>query len=656
VPKEVKDWTFSWSEGTNAIGLDFEASFVIQANEDVQALKLAKALLRKTDAAGDSLHQLINAALHRELGDMLARCDKQAVSLLDEFRKSTIGVGESEALNRAVTESVRQEIAGVHFRIGFQLKNAPPLQIEVRQTDEFTLADTRLPRKAQTTALLYLDNYQAYKKSGLETETEIKAQIGKAITQAVKHLLFARKYYAVVASFVPGEASISRQMEASIQADARTVGYRVKMFQTFSDIAALKLIEPLRIDIDAQQEKYYLVNSTGYVQMSLAMSAQVADDFSKLHLLIDPDEADIEKPIVAKVRQLCRDTIQRFDRKTFNLGFDDKIVPALEEAIVAGLGSYGLKAEVINLMQVPTEEATRFMAIRGRTIDFSAEIQPRTDDGDGDPVPVVGTIEVTGMTEDGWSQFEGKDFGFRADSLWSESRLRQLADSRDLSVSPPPLLPSDRRTLAVDLELADIRERVVATLEGLMSMGPDLARHWTDWKNNREITEWAQEMAEQAIADEFGLKIALRAFRRLDTEAETTVRVQRNARHIQLREVAKEVARKEIEHQEALRGVINDKQVEKFRRHAQLENQALSDESDPMHETIRQKVMQESERIEAEQRRVGAEAATVLPAKKPPRDPNGQLPWQRGITAKGGGADLPPPEQNAGLPQHPASD
>ena len=647
VPKEVGTWTFRWSEGTNAVSLDFSASFVIQANEDLQAMTLAKILLRKTDDAGEALYGIINARLREQLSVMLRRCDERTVSLLDEFRRSSIGVGESDALNRTVTEAVRVALPGVDFRIGFQLKNAPPMQIEVRQTDEFTLADSKLPRKAETTALLHLDNYQTYKKSGLETEAAVKATIARAISQSVKHLLFAQKYYAVVKSFQPGDASIARQMERSIQADAQAIGYRVKMFQTFSDIAALKLLEPMRIDIQADddKDKYYLVNSTGYVQVSLAMSVRVADDFSKLHLLIEPDEPRVAAPIIARVRQLCRDTIQRFDRMAFNLEFDQVIVPALRGAIVGGLGAYGLIADVINVVQVPTEEATRFMAIRGRTIDFKAEIAPHADDGDGEPVQVVGAIEVVGMTQSGWPQFESKDFGFRQDSLWSEARLRQQADARGVALpTRTPMPREDRRAVAIELELADIRERVVGVLEGSMSMGPELARHWTSWKTNQEISEWGQEMAEQAIVKEFGLKVALRGFRRLDTQAEATLRIQRTAKHEQLREVSKEMARKEIEHQEALRGVVNDNQLELLKRYAQLEHQALSDDADPQHERVRERIALETQRVEAEQRRIGLDAAAVLPARHA-REPSAaastkQLPWQRGARAGDTGAGV----------------
>jgi hypothetical protein len=630
VPKEVTGWDFHWSEGTTAISLDFGATFVLQANEDVQAIGLTQALMTGTEGAGDVLYGLINARLHEEIAGMLRKCHgpEQTLSLLDEFRRSSIGIGESEALNRAVTGGVSRALGGAHFRIGFRLKNLPPMQIEVKCSDAFTLGDSKLARKADTTALLQLDNYQAFKKSGLETEAAVRATMEKTVARVVKDFLFAQRYYDVVRSFTEGDDSIVQRMKRSIEKDAKTIGYGVKMFQTFPDIAALKLLDPTRIDIPAGDEKYALFKSTGFVQISVALSVQISGDFSKLHLLIEPDAPDVVGPITARVRQICRDNIQRFDHRAFNLRFDEAIVPELRKAIVDGLAAYGLRAEVVHIRDLPTEEASRFLAIRGRAIDFDAEIAPHADDGDADPVPVVGSIEVTGMAENGWAQFEGKDFGFRQDSQWSEARLRQLAEKRGVTLAEG----MDRRAMAIELELVDIRDRVVATLEGSMSMGPALARHWTDWKSNREIGDWAGEMAGRAIAAEYGLTVALRGFRRLDTHTETTLRMQRLARHEQLRMVAQEAAQKEIAHQEALRSVVDDNQVEMLKRHGQIERQALVDETDPAHEQVREKAAREAQRLEEARRHVGTSAEALLP---PPRRREAtatqqRLPWQRG--------------------------
>ena len=642
VPKEVKGWSFRWSEGTTAISLDFDASLVIQANEDMQALRLAETLLSGPESAGESLYGLIAARLHRELADMLRRCDSQELSLLDEFHRSTTGVGESEALNRVVSDDVAARLGGALFRIGFQLKNIPPMQVEVRCEDSFTLADAKESHKAKTTALLQLDNYQAYKKSGLETEAAVRETVVKSISQAVKQLLFARRYYAVVNSFTQGADSIAAQMEHRIQAEARTIGYRVKMFQTFPDIAALDLLQPKRIEISPSEEKYSLFKSLGYVQVAIVLSVQVARDFSKLHLLIEPDSPSVVAPISARVRQICRDKLQRFDHKAFNLSFDSEIVPELQRAIVDGLAAYGLAVEVISIRDEPTEDASRFKALRGRTVEFRAEISPQADLGDGDPVSVAGVIEVVDLATEGWAQFEGKDYGYRQDTQWTPARLKRLAEQGGVIIPDD----ADRKTFAIELELAEIKARVIKTLEGAMAKGPDLAKHWRDWNNSQEIETWAKELARRAIAQEFGLAVELRAFRRLDTLTETTLRIQRETRHELLRKSAVEAAQNEITHQQALDQLMDQNQLDRLKRHGQGERQALTDESDPQHQTARDKAALEADRLEKVRRGVSAGAQALLPPQKKRASSATPLPWKPGASETERPADsalrLPP--------------
>jgi hypothetical protein len=626
VPKEVKDWRFHWSEGTSAISLDFDASFVIQANENVQALKLVEGL-RGGGPVGEVLYGLINARLHQELARLLLECNSKTASLLDSFRISSIGIGESSELNRRVSDGVSQALGGALFRIGFALKNAPPMQIEVRQTDSFTLADSKQVRKAQTTALLHLDNYQSYKKSALESESAVRDTIGQAITRAVKQLLFAGKYYDVVRSFAQQADSIEARMRALIRTEAATIGYRVEMFQTYPDIAALKLLDPLRIDILAGDDKYYLVNASGYVQVGVALSVQVGQSFSRLHLLIDPDAPDVAGPIVEQVKRICRDTIQRFDRMQFNLQFDDQVVPAINQAIVKGLGAYGLETEVVHVVQAPTEDATRFMAIRGRTMGFDLVIEPHANDGNADSVRVAGKVEVTGMAELGWERFEAKDFGYRQDTHLTEARLRQHAHAQALNVSAVQPMPRDeRRLLAIDLELIEIRDRVVNALQEVFSKVVDLAMHWRSLKGSQSIIKEAQRIAERTVADEFGLSVALRGMRRNNTEGEQVNQVRRSAGYDLLRQQAQQ----DIEQEMSARRLLDADQLALLKDAGRKDRDALDDEMHPRHDEVRQRAGGAQGRSDGAPRLTTQDALNLLPKRRASATKPGQLPWDAG--------------------------
>ena len=625
VPKEVKDWHFHWSEGTTAISLDFDASFVVQANEDAQALGLAQALLGAGDDAGEALYGLIDATLHEEVNALLRQCHgaSQTLSLLDEFRRSPIGIGESDKLNRAVGERVAKTLGGVHFRVGFQLRNLPPMQIELTCSESFRLADSKLDRKVETTALLRLDNYQVYQKSRLDTEAAVRATMEKTVARIVKQFLFSRNYYDIVRSFTQGGNSIVEQMKENIQAEALSIGYRVEMFQTFPDIAALKLLEPTRIDIPADGNKYPLSKSTGFVQVELTLSVRAAGDFSRLHLLIDPDARDVTQVIAARVRQICRDTIQLFNHRDFNLDFDALIVPSLRQAIVDGLAAYGLETEVVHIRDLPTEDASRFAALRGRTIDFDAVIDPKAEGAEGDPVPIVGVIEITGMAENGWAQFESRDFGYRHDSPRSEKLLRAKAAEQAI-----PLADSlDRQALAIELELVDIRARVIGTLQGAMEMGPPLDRHWSNWQTSQHIESWVGKMATRAIVKGYGLTIAIHAFRRLDTDSETTGRAKRSIWNAQERQLAADESDANIRQRRALRDAMDDNAVRLQNELGQRDTLALQDERDSRHEETVKAATREAQQLARTRTRAGAGPGGQARAARLPAKSEALPPW-----------------------------
>lgn len=623
VAKPVQSWLFHWSEGTNAISLDFGSSFVLQANDELQAVRLVQAL--RNGASGEALFGLINAQLHRELETMLRECDSKALNLLDCFLSSSIGIGESEQLNRRVSEGVAAALGGAAFRIGFQLKNSPPMQIEVKREDEFTLADSTRRHKAETTALLHLDNYQAYKKSGLESEAAVRETIGRAITQAVKQLLFAQKYYRVVRSFTQAADSIENKMRERIRDEARTIGYRVDMFQTYPDIAALKLLDPMRIDVAADDQKYMLAGAAGQVQVSVALSVKVSEDFDRLHLLIEPAEVDVARPIVQRVKRLCADTIQRFGRMEFNLNFDETVLPAITRAIVDGLNAYGLKTEVVHIVPAPSEDAKRFMAIRGRTIDFSATIEARANAGGSDAVQMRGKVEVTGMAEQGWERFEAKDFGYRQDSHLTEARMRQLAGSFTLPLSATTPMPSDeRRLLAIDLELAEIGDRVTSVIRESLSTTQDLAAHWRSLKGSEAILARCQQLAQEAVAQEFGLSISLRSARREATQGELVNTGRLNTQY----QILADQAGYEVGHQTRVREQLDAADLQLLESAARKEREALDDESSAQYAQAQQRAAGLAQAVKPVQRLTGDLALRVLPMPPQTQAPQGRLPWE----------------------------
>lgn len=628
VPKQFSGWKFRWSEGTNAVTLDFESSFVIQANEDVHAFRLVEALAG-VPHPGEVLYQRISGALNDELNALRGERARDS-NLLDIFKRSSTGIGECDELDRKVSERVRSGLGGALFRIGLQLHNVPPLQVEVSRVgddaDHFTLADSRLKRKAETKALLRLENYQAFKKSGLQGEADVRSAVSRSITEAVKELLFARRYYDVVQQFSRGKDPIEQKLKARIVADARTIGFAVEMFQSLPDIAALKLLDKVRVDIAADEEKYSLKNSVGHVQFAVSLITQLGPDASRLHLLISPDAAEVTTPIAQRVRQICRDEVQRFDHRDFNLQFDVAVRPALATAITDRLADVGLQTEIVNIRQAPTADALRFQALRGRTVDFEAEIKPQANRGEADAVPVAGTIEVVGMEEAGWEPFESKDYGYRNESQMPEPRMRQLAARLEVKVPDAAWTAEERRNVAIDLELADIRQRVKHVLEGRMAMGPDLALHWTTAKNSAQIVQWAERLAGEAIGAEFGLSIKVRALRRLDTDADITALTTRRAKHHVVREAALDEAKLALDHEREEREALDANRVALIKGLGRREREALDDPESEEGKEVAERLRRELEK-DARRPRLSSQRASSALAARPAPAAGSDLPW-----------------------------
>lgn len=523
-PLVIEDWRFRWSEGTSTIALDFESTFKIQADKQEEAKKLVAALA-KSDGPSATLRTLITSHLYSKLNEMLQQCKSAqdgpaSRNLLAAFRTSSLGTGESESLDAAVSDAVERALGGALFRIGFRVLNLPPMQVSIRQEDRFTLGDSEKERKVVTTALLELDNYQNFRKSGLDNENAVREAISGSIRQAVQRHLFAGEYYKVVESFAADKDTIEDKMEGQVAADAAKIGYHLKIFQAFPDIAALALIKGRRLDLHPEECKFKPKNSNGFVQMSIAINVK-ALGFEKLGSLIHPDVMDIDAPIREQVVQVCRDQIQRIDSTQFNLKFDEIVEPQIKKSITDELMSYDIEADVINVRQHPTEEAARYAAICGQPRSFEVNISSQADAGDADEVQITGRVEVTGMTEGGWEEFVRKNYGYRSDTHMSPQRMCELAAEVGIS-APAETSMSDeqRRSLAIEIELAAIRREVISAIRGALETESDLAALTRTEAGRNHIHKKIVAAAANAVQHAFGLAIKLHGLDRGNTLTE----------------------------------------------------------------------------------------------------------------------------------------
>lgn len=590
VPMHVRNWTMRWSEGTSAIELDFDVNFEIECNGVHAAARLAVVLLSGADTAGDALHRMIARQLNRQLKLLLLQCEKRNESLHDCFLTSAAGTSQRRELDAEVSAAVSAEL-GVPFRVGFQMRDPAPRQIEVRCTNAFTLLDRIGSSEVVTTALLQFDNIQAHKRSGVHNEAAIRAAVERQIAEAVKELLFGKHYYAVARAFAAEDNAIRADMAQRLEAFAKSIGYRIRLFSTLIDISALKLFHGLVVEVPAGDT--YQLRSRGVVELSVSVRVEAGTDDEAMRRLVDANVADPVEPIAALIRRCCRETLAQFDYMAASVKFDVEVRPVLEKRILDELAGFGLRASILRLRSEPTEDVMRFMELcRLPAIDFTVAASPQADGGHGDAIEVDGIIDIMDLAPDemAWLRFQSGNFGYRRDSPRTLDDMRVQARRRGIGdVDTKP-----RRALAVAIEVAEIRERVMATLRNGIAMQSNFARFWASSENAASIERWASDLVASAIADEFGLRVRLRGFGRRDTLSAATAQAIRSARLRNEKEAAEQIAQQEKRHDVQDHELMHQQRIARQQQLATVQGDALSNTLDVDHATQRDRAEREA--------------------------------------------------------------
>ncbi|GAA6169640.1 hypothetical protein [Sessilibacter corallicola] len=514
-PVVISEWDFTWREGTSEVELDFYCTFEISVTTEEDAEFLVKSL-GGYESPTIVLYRLIDSHLHRVLSNIYMKSVREGNSILSEFSDSQ---GESSKLNDEVSAGVAADLGSARapfsFRGGFKLISAPPVQVQFSQASTaFEVSDSDVRCNINTSALFVLENYQKYKASGLKDVKSIQQYMKGALEEATQLYLFGNPYYEVVRNFAD---TISGDIEGHLEKVAHRIGYQVKMFQSLTDIESMELLDGMRVDVSADETEFRTRQSTGHVKVGLSAEMRVSD-FDLLKRLIKPGQNGVKSILKKEVIKICRDVITGIERKAFNLSFDDKVVPQIENALTEKLGKrYGLDVNVIKVEQEPTEDALRFFALMGNTQYFELEVNPIADGGEGDIIKIESAFEIIGMSENGWENFENKDYGYRINSeIWTPSKRAELvsAVNKRIDSPKPEEIEHERRDIAIRDELADIALRIKQVVEARLDKVPKLAVAIREVKHDMDVKKAVEALVVDAIRDEWGLEIKLRAFKR----------------------------------------------------------------------------------------------------------------------------------------------
>lgn len=525
-PLVVREWPFRWADGARNVELEFSASFEIMVSDEAQARRLVAALHR-AEGPARGLHALIDRQQHEHVQRLSQQCLAEGRNLLEQIMAPAGGT--SGSLDRHVSVAVAREL-GCHFVIGFKPKNLPTSQILIsRHQTDFTVPEVS-DRFVHTDAQLQLANFQAFAGSGLRNAAEAEVRIRQFIDEAVRDSLFGTRYYEIARDF---ERTLKPKIEEAITRRARTIGYEIRMFQTQPNIDVLCLAHAFRVDLGSDKYEFRPRSSSGYVKMDVSVEVS-ARDYAKVARLVTPgmNREQIRSLLEEQLVQICRDEIQRIDRKQFNLAFDSSldgtksVVEILRDAFTRLLDErYGLRVSVINISQAQTEEGERFQSIRGKSTPFELNITSQADGGQRDKLRISGMFEVVDIVPERWDTFESKDYGFRkASSHWSAETLSELTASLRQRIGhfTDADLERERRSAAVRNELGAMAQRIASVLEERISKLPDVANRSRDGKEMVSLASHAEQIARDSIESEFGVIIAFRQFQRRDTQSEQT--------------------------------------------------------------------------------------------------------------------------------------
>jgi hypothetical protein len=387
-------------------------------------------------------------------------------------------------LNEDVTRLVREALGGMDFRIGFTLQDAP-----VRVTDFKHCTEI------------------AREPSGKRFMSVREHIIGKSLLELLSN--FERNHSS-------NEPSISENVRAAVKAQAMAIGYELRSFYSLPDLAPLKLLSGIRIDIDGDEHAFSTGYGGGLVRISLSIDVRAKHgEFEKQkHLLssatggdavdmLSMSFADVVEKIKVPVLRICANVFKQYSHRECIGEFDKTIRPALEKAIYDGmLHQFGLVVDIKSLFPVESEDASRFRELAARKWPFRFKVISKSAPPGSTLVEFQCAFRVIAIDmEHGWDTFEKTDFGYRMNSA--------ARHTEEISAGSVADLDRKWKSLAIEKELKDIEEELVRFFKTGLELVPNLAAWYRDRTANQEVQRVMLEKAKLRLKTNRGLEFEI---------------------------------------------------------------------------------------------------------------------------------------------------
>lgn len=571
-PMVIKQVPFEWHEGTSDISLEFDATFKLRVTSEEEAKQLVR-VLSNSGSPEKGLVNLIDKNLYACMANLYEQRQLQAdKNLLSDFYQQGLQNGECAELNSDVTREMQLELKGTDFGVGFTLRNAPERFTDFKYHSEIKETGLKVTSECQLT----LNNYQAYRKSGIKTIDGVVDHMKEGIDRAIRQHILGKTEMELLSNFKTASSqavSISQQVKDSVGAQAQSIGYELKSFHTLPDIAPLQLLNGLMLVFDESDGAFNTGVIGGRIRLNMRLEVKAIDgEFDKYRHLFSSDDAEhqldllniTQEKILTRIKEhlavICKEVLRQYQDNHLKAltNFADEVRPLLEREIIDQMKrQHGLDIVVKTLMPVESEDASRLEELRRKKRPFKFELFSGDDNNQGASLTFNGSFEILTLDFDStnsWDAFEGHDYGYRMDSPERSKTGVQLSSDREW------------KTHAIEQELQDIEQELIRFFQTSDRFIPDLNTWLHDRKNNVLVQTALLKEAEQKINKSRGLIIELERLNVQDNKLNNTRLEQRNNALNSLTEKQKilnEQELKTIRHEAELRAELDQELARK---------------------------------------------------------------------------------------------
>ena len=519
-PIQIKNIDFEWLEGTSNISLAFEANFQIIIKNQQDAEKLLLILFKQNPISIDqALYQVIDEQLHNCMEKIYVSCNQAQKNLLDEFYHRDTHNGKSVRLDADVTTDVNNVIQGLGFKIGFALCNAPDQIASFTHPTTLKKSPSQNEFDVQSECTLKLSSYQSYKESGFNDLDDVVTHMKKVIDQTIYQYVSGKTLFDLFCNFdstgkEDGKESISILVRDQVEAEAASVGYKLQSFYSLPDVAPLKLLKGIRIDIVDNEGSFSTGYGGGNIKINISMDITAEQHgFDKLmHLLspsgdsenkdvLDISYADLVQCIKKPIISICANVIKQHKYQTASTQFDAEVKPSLEAKLKSEMSDlFGIKVTIKSIFPVETEDASRLRELSGRSQQFNFSVISHGSENGELLVEFQSAFKVIGIDMDsGWDAFEKTDFGYRSNS----PIRKKFTDLKDADQD----YDMHCKSTAIDDELKDIGDEVVRHFKADLELIPNLYAWYRDAAANRMFQEELLSNATLTIKHNRGIEV-----------------------------------------------------------------------------------------------------------------------------------------------------